>query len=154
MHHFPRNTGKFLPKYKASCFRKNMLFSAVMFWTSLNVSYVWSRILHFLNSSASGYCGSQGKSTGTVIPFIAKYLIFKSINVRHHGGRIKTRTMEIFQSNCHNKSAIYLFISTVFFFILSKALVRTGVSASHVRMRACLRMCVYAVVRARARMRI
>jgi hypothetical protein len=88
MQHFPRNTSKFLPKYTASRFRKNKLFSAVIVWTRLKVSYTWSSILHFLNSSASYYCGSQGKSTGTVIPFTVKYLIFKSINVRRHGCRI------------------------------------------------------------------
>lgn len=88
MQHFPRNTSKFLPKCTASSFRKNKLFSVVIVWTRLKVSYTWSSTLHFLNSSASGYCGSQGKSTDTDIPFIGKYLIFKSINVRRYGGRI------------------------------------------------------------------
>jgi len=67
---------------------KNKLFSAVIIWTRLKVSYIWSSVLRFLNYSASGYCGSQGKSTDTFISFIGEYLISKSINVRRHGGRI------------------------------------------------------------------
>jgi hypothetical protein len=70
--------------------------------------------------------------------------------VRRRGGRIQTMTMEIFQSDCHNKTVIYLF--QIFFPILLKTLVRTGVSASHLRKCACLRMCVHADARASVRM--
>ena len=75
MQHFPRNTGKFIPKYTESRFRKNKMFTAVMFWTSLNISYIGSSTLEFLNSSACGYCGSQGKTMARLFPHHPNFLI-------------------------------------------------------------------------------
>ena len=55
-------------------FQKNKLFSAVTVWKSLKISYIWSSILHFLNSCASGYYGSQSKNKALGYSFYKQVL--------------------------------------------------------------------------------